>query len=163
MELFMPERAAQTFGSLVWMLMIILYFLVCILFSLMARPRLVIYNISATELKPLLEQTVKTLDPQASWADDTYVLPQAFIQLHVDTFPALRNASLVSIGQKQSWQNWRRLELMLGEVLSQQRGAVNPYGITLILFGLILGGMSVYKLENDQQAAVQALWEMLRL
>src|SRR5690606_15633681 len=73
MELFLPEKAAQTFGPFVWLLMIGLYVLTCTLLVLMARPRLVIYNITPTELRPILEQVAKQLDAQASWADDTFV------------------------------------------------------------------------------------------
>ena len=163
MELFLPERAAQTFGPYVWFLMIVLYLLTCVLLVLMGRPRLVIYNISPTDLRPILEQTIKAIDPTASWADDTYVLPQAFVQLHVEPFPALRNVSLVAIGPRQSWQSWRRLEAALGETLRTHRGVANPYGLTLLMAGGALIGISTYWLANGRQEIAQALFEMLRI
>ncbi len=163
MELFLPERAAQTFGPYVWLLMIILYLLTCVLIVLMGRPRLVIYNVSVTELKPILERTIKTLDPQASWADETYVLPQAFVQLHIDAFPALRNVTLNSIGARQSWQSWRRLESALSDALRAEQGISNPYGFMLVTSGVLLLGLSTYWLANQRQEVAQALIEMLRL
>lgn len=163
MELFLPERAAQTFGAYVWVLMIILYLLTCVLIALMGRPRLVIYNLSAAELKPLLEQAAKAVDPQASWADETYVLPQAHVQLHVEPFPALRNISLVAIGSRQSWRHWRHLELALSQQLRSYRGGTNPYGLALIIGGLLLAAGTTVWLANDRQAVAQSLWDMLRL
>lgn len=163
MELFLPERAAQTFGPYVWVLMVILYLLTCVLIVLVGRPRLVIYNVTATELKPILERTIQSIDPQASWADETYVLPQAYVQLHVDAFPALRNVTLNSIGSRQSWQSWRRLEAALSEALRVERGISNPYGFTLVTAGALLLGISTYWLANQRQEVAQALIEMLRL
>lgn len=163
MELFLPERAAQTFGGYAWILMIVLYFLSCTLIVLMARPRLVIYNVTPEQLRPLLEQAVKSIDSEASWADDTYVLPRAFVQLHIESFPALRNASLVSIGPRQSYQSWRKLETTLAELLREARVVPNPYGVSLIMFGVALAGLSVYWLAQSRHQVVQALREMLRL
>lgn len=163
MELFLPERAAQTFGPYVWALMVTLYLLTCVLISLMGRPKLVIYNIASAELKPLLEKTLKSIDPAASWVDDTYVLPNAFVQLHVQPFSALRNVCLNSIGTRQSWQSWRRLEESLAESLRSERGVSNPYGITLIAGGLVLLALSTYFLVDQRQTVAQALLEMLRI
>jgi hypothetical protein len=163
MELFLPERAAQTFGPYVWLLMIVLYLLTCLLVALMGRPRLIIYNVTALELRPILEATVQSIDPKASWADDTYVLPQASVQFHVEQFPALRNVSLVSIGPRQSWQSWRHLEGVLGDALRAHRGGVNPYGLTLVVFGIGLIAAATFTLASGQQPIVQALRDMLRL
>lgn len=162
MELFLPERAASTFGPYVWLLLLALYLLCSIFIVLLGRPRLVLYNTSPTELKPILERVVKQLDPQATWADETYVLPQMFVQLHVESFAALRSVSLVAVGPRQSWVGWKKLEIELAIALREAPGVANPYGITLILFGLLLGGFTTYWLANEREAVAQALWEMLR-
>lgn len=163
MELFLPERAAQTFGPYVWALMITLYLLTCVLVALMGRPKLVIYNVSMTELQPILERVIKSIDPEASWAEETYVLPKAFVQLHVQPFPALRNVSLCAIGTRQSWQSWRRLEATLADALRAERGIANPYGLALLIGGTVLLGISTYWLVDQRQTVAQALLEMLRL
>jgi hypothetical protein len=163
MELFLPERAAQTFGPYVWGLMITLYFLTCVLIALMGKPRLVIYNVSMTELKPLLEQTLKSLDPAATSIDETYAMPQAFVQFHAQPFPALRNVTLSAIGTRQSWQSWRRLEVALGEALKAERGISNPYGLMLLAGGIALLGISTYWLVDQRQTVAHALLEMLRM
>lgn len=163
MELFLPERAAQTFGPYVWGLMLALYFLTCVLVALMGKPRLVIYNVSMTELKPLLEQTLKGLDPASTWIDETYVMPQSYVQFHAQSFPALRNVTLSAIGTRQSWQSWRRLETALGDALKAERGISNPYGLMLITAGVALLAISTYWLVDQRQTVAQALLEMLRL
>jgi hypothetical protein len=163
MELFLPERAAQTFGVYSWILMILLYLLTVVLIVLMSRPRLVIYNVTRDELRPLLEQAVKGVDPDASWADDTFVLPHVAVQLHVESFSALRNVSLVAVGHRQSWQGWRQLEQTLAGMLRETRCGPNPYGMTLVLMGVAMAGLSTYWLAQGRQTVVQALRDMLRL
>ncbi|HTN77437.1 MAG TPA: hypothetical protein VL096_19395 [Pirellulaceae bacterium] len=163
LELFLPERAASTFGPYVWLLLLALYLLTSVLVVLMGRPRLIIYNSTPTELKPILDRVVKQLDPSSSTADETYVLPQLFVQLHVEAFHSLRNVSLVAIGPRQSWQGWKKLEGELVAALKETRGTTNPYGLTLLMFGAVLAGLTTYWLANDRQAVAQALWEMLRL
>jgi hypothetical protein len=162
LELFLPERAASVFGPFVWILLIGLYLLGCTLLVLMGRPRLVIYNTSATDLRPLLEAVVRRLDPQATSAGDTFVLPQLYVQLHLEDFPALRNVSLVSIGPKQSWLGWRKLEQELAAVLRESSGVANPYGVLLVAMGLAIGAITTYGLLSGRQDIATALWEMLR-
>lgn len=163
MELFLPERAAQTFGPFVWLLMIVLYFLTCVLLALMGRPRLVIYNTTATELRPVLDRVAKSLDPAAAWADETLILPNVFVQLHVDDFAPLRNVSLSAVGTRQSAQGWRSLESGLADALRQQQGVPNPYGFSLLLFGTVLLGLSTYWVAAERQQVAQSILEMLRL
>ncbi len=162
MELFLPERAASTFGAYVWLLLIALYLLCSVFVVLMGRPRLVIYNTSPTELKPILERVAKQLDPQASWTEDTVVLPQMYVQLHLENFAALRNVSLVAVGPRQSWLGWRKLEQELGAALRESPGFANPYGLTLIVGSLLMAAFTTYLLASDREAVAQALWEMLR-
>src|SRR5690349_20902435 len=49
-ELFRPEAAAAEFGGYVWVFLIVFYWLCVWLAVLVARPRLVVYNITAEEL-----------------------------------------------------------------------------------------------------------------
>jgi hypothetical protein len=163
MELFLPERAAQTFGGFVWILMLALYGLACVLVILMRRPRLVIYNISTAELRPVLERAIKEIDAEASWTEDVFVLPRSYVQLHMEYFPSLRNVTLVSVGPRQSWQGWRDLEAALAKTLKDAPGGANPYGMSLLLMGSFLGTLTTIALARQPQEVTAALWEMLRL
>ena len=90
MELFFPFAAAGRFGSHVWLLLLSLYVMCVILWLLMLRPRLVIYNISADKLRPILAEAVNSLDAEARWAGESLALPALGVQLYVNGFAALR-------------------------------------------------------------------------
>ena len=63
MELFMPEAAAMRFHSYIWAMLAVLYLLSLTLVVLLMRPRLVVYNIDAEKIRPLLTETAAQLDP----------------------------------------------------------------------------------------------------
>ena len=54
MELFLPGAAANRFGGYVWLLLLAFYALCLTLWVLLLRPRLVIYNATAEQLRPVL-------------------------------------------------------------------------------------------------------------
>ncbi len=163
MELFMPSAAVVQFGGYVWLMLLALYALLVTVWVLTARPRLVIYNITPDQLRPILAELVADLDNEARWAGDSLMLPQLGVQLHVESFPAVRNVQLVSSGPQQSYGGWRRLERALDSPLREFTGTRNPYGLSLILFGSFLIAMIGFWILTERQAMAQALVEMLRL
>ncbi len=162
MELFLPERAALRFGALVWVLLLVFYALCLLLTVLLMRPRLVIYNISPEQLRPLLAEVVEGLDTEARWAGESLVLPRLGVQLHLECFAPLRNAQLVSTGPQQSYAGWRRLEIALAERLQSVNGVLNPYGFSLLGCGILTIVMVTFWTMSDPQNVNQALNEMLR-
>jgi hypothetical protein len=163
MELFLPQRPAMQYGSYVWLMMVALYGLCSIFIILLLRPRLVIYNTSAAELMPILERLVKEIDPAATASDGTFVLPTQFVKFHVEAVPALRNISLASVGNRQSWHTWRRLEHDLALALRQSPRVLNPYGLALVSLGLLLATLNVWLLVSQKDLVAQSLRDMLRL
>jgi hypothetical protein len=162
MELFLSEGAAALYGGWVWMIMLTAYGLSVLLIALMMRPRLVIYNITQEQLRPLFEELIPRLDADARWAGDSLVMPQLGVQLHVESQPAVRNVQLVSSGPQQNIYGWRRLELELGTALSRVRVSPNRLGVCWILLGLLAAGGITWSLANNPAAVTQALNEMLR-
>ena len=71
----MPTAAAAHFGHYVWLFLLALYGLVITFVILVSRPRLVIFNITADQLRPILVEVVAALDPAAQWAGSSLVLP----------------------------------------------------------------------------------------
>ena len=65
MELFFPFESAVKLGSYVWLLLLALYVMCVVLWLLLLRPRLVIYNISADKLRPILADVVGQFDGDA--------------------------------------------------------------------------------------------------
>ena len=164
-ELFFPVNASMRlpFPWLVWVLLIALYALCVVLVVLLLRPRLVIYNVSRDELRPILADLVAELDPEARWAGDSLALPSAGIQLYVDGLAAMRNVSLTAVGANQNHQGWRQLEQALVAALSRLEVPRNPHALGLFGAGALLALSAVLAIAYDPQAASQSLVDMLRL
>lgn len=163
MELFLPEAAANRFGAFVWLLLIAFYGLCMSLIVLLMRPRIVIYNVSVEQLRPLLSAVVGKLDKEARWAGESVTCPYLGVQLHIESSAAFRNIQLVSSGPRQSYAGWRQLELELSESLRPIRSGPNPFGLAFVLIGSILGLSTAVWMALDTQGVTQALSEMLRL
>jgi hypothetical protein len=162
LELFLSERAAVFWGGWVWLIMLAAYALAALLFILMLRPRLVIYNITVEQLRPVMADVVAQLDGEARWAGESLVMPQLGVQLHVDALPVMKNVQLVASGMNQNLDGWRQLETALAKALRKTRSTPNPYGVSLVSFGLLLAGLVTYSLARDPGAVMQALNDMLR-
>jgi len=164
MELFFPYAAATLFqASSVWILLLSFYALCLILVLLLLRPRLIVYNMSVEQLRPLLADLVGELDSEARWAGDSLSLPSLGVQLHIEGAPTMRNVALVSVGPKQNYIGWRRLELVLTPVLDQVEVARNPRGASLVGAALLIGAMLVMAIARNPEAVAKALFDMLRL
>ncbi|NOY29544.1 MAG: hypothetical protein GXP28_05015 [Planctomycetes bacterium] len=84
-ELFRPEAASAEYGSYVWAFLLVFYWLSIWLTVLLVRPRLVVYNISEEELRPILAEAARAIDPQARWAGESLSLPTLGVQLHLES------------------------------------------------------------------------------
>ncbi len=162
MELFFPERAVEQFGEWVWAMLLALYILGLVLVVLLMRPRLVIYNTTTEQLRPVLTQVASRLDPEARWAGENLVLPQLGVNLHLEPFSILKNVQLVSSGPQQNFYGWRRLEQELGAAVHQSRGTVATFGMIFVLNGILMMSLVSFWLYRDGQAVMTALDEMLR-
>jgi hypothetical protein len=162
MELFLPEAAAATYGGWVWAMMLGCYGLLVLFIALMLRPRLVIYNVTLEQLLPVLEETIAKLDPQVRWNGNTIVSQELGVQLSVESQPFVKHVQLVSAGPHQSHHGWQRLELALGPALRGIEGTPNPYGASLVTFGVLLAVVISLYLYRDPGGVQQALNDMLR-
>lgn len=162
MELFLPEAAAVHLGSWIWLLLVAFYGLCLTLLILLMRPRLVIYNVTLEQLRAVLADVTSDLDREARWVGDSLILPRLQVQLHVEPFVAMKNIQLVSSGPRQSYAGWRRLEDALAPALQAAKGTPNPYGLSLVMFGLLMVGLITLALVNNSQAVAVQLNEMLR-
>jgi hypothetical protein len=160
LELFRPDAATREFGNYIWVFLILFYWLCVLLVVLLARPRLVVYNISMEELHPVLAEAAARLDPEARWAGHHLALPKLGVQLHLDSFDAMRNVSLVSSGGRQSIESWRRLARELARSLAPFRVKRNPRAIGLLLVAAALLAFSVIQLLNNPVEALEAMGEV---
>ena len=163
MELFLPEMAANIFRWGIWPLLITFYLLCLTLYVLLMRPRLVIYNVTAEQLRPVLADVIAQLDPDSRFVGESVYLPNLGVQFHLDPLPLLKNIQLKPAGSEQSYAGWRELELALLLELRATRGTPNPYGVSLMMFGIFICAMIGYWLTFDAVPITQAWHEMMRL
>ncbi|MHB8901226.1 MAG: hypothetical protein ACYC6Y_20955 [Thermoguttaceae bacterium] len=162
-ELLMPVAASIRFGPLVWPLLIALYFAVLSAVLLFLRPRLVIYNISREELRPVLADLAIDLDADSRWAGDCLVMPSLGVQLYLEYSSTFRNVSLVSAGGVQNYQGWKRLETALESSLRRLEVARNPKGISLLSAGVVLALILVLSIAANPEAAAKSLSDVMNL
>jgi hypothetical protein len=159
-ELFLPEASIVVFGAYVWLMVLALYALWMTMLILMLRPRLVIYNITVDKLRPILADAVERLDRDARWAGDSLVLPGLGVQLHLDSFPMMKNVSLKSTGSRQSFQGWKKLETALSTVLEQEEVPRNRRGLTLLGAGLLIAAGLIAAFVRNPQSLSQTLSDL---
>ena len=107
MELFFPEGAAVRFGAWTWLLLIAFYGLCVSMAVLLMRPRIVVYNTTMEQLRPILASTVAQLDGKARWTGDSLLIPSLNVHLHLEGFSWLRNVQLVAVGHRQDFEGLR--------------------------------------------------------
>lgn len=137
LALFTPLEAHVQFGPYVWPLLTALYVACVVLALLTIRPKLIVYNMSVEQLRPLLADVVERLDPSARWAGDCVAIPDLDVQFHIDNFSATRTVSLISVGGRQNRLGWQHLETALRSALSREEIVRNPRGLLLIFAGLL--------------------------
>ena len=162
-ELFFPETAAVTFGPYVWLFLLSFYGLAVMLVLLLLRPRLVMYNVTSDQLRPLLGRMIDRLDHDARWAGDCVVAPGLGIQFYVDSVSTMRNITLKAAGSRQDHLGWRRLEQALRAELSEVAGTPNPRGVLLISTGTMIMLGLVLAVGHDPQGVANSLLQLLHL
>jgi hypothetical protein len=162
LRLFMPDGAAANLGSWIWLPLMGLYLLTALLVGLLLRPRLMIYNVTSEQLRPVLESVASQLDADRRWAGSSLVLPARGLQLVVEAAPGMRHVQLIAAGQGQQDLNaWRQLELALKRELRPIPVSPNPRGVSLILGGLLIAVLVLLEVSNQPQEVVQAWSEFI--
>jgi hypothetical protein len=162
MELFFPEGAASRFGPWVWVLLVVFYGLCVSLLVLLMKPRLVVYNMSMEELRPILTKIAMELDPKSRWLDDALVIPRLKIHMHVESVEWLRNIQMMAGGNHQSIEGWQQFEKKLAMALRKLKIGPNVMGVPFLIASAALAGSAAFYMLQDPQAVVAALQDMLR-
>jgi hypothetical protein len=162
MELFFPESAAREIGNWVWLLMLTFYALCATLTILVMKPRLVIYNVHYERLRPILSEIIPKLDPDARWAGECLMLPNLEVQLHLEVSPLVRHAQLVGVGNRQSFEGWKRLEAELRLALKPHGTGRYLQGWVMTITGLAMSACLAWLVLRDPDAVAQAFRDWLR-
>ena len=94
---------------------------------LAARPRLVVYNITLEQLRPVVAEIVAALDPTARWAGETVALPGRGIQVHLDGRGGMRSVSVVALGGRTSAEGWGEFSRRLRQAIRGLRVRPSPW------------------------------------
>ena len=160
LELFRPEALAREVGNYIWLFLLVFYWLWLVLAVLLARPRLVVYNISVEQLHAVLAEAASRIDPDARWAGRHLTLPSLGVQVQLDSLDIMRNVSLVSSGGRQDIDGWRRLARELVRSLRPIRVKPNPRAVGLLLVALVLISVSVIQMLNRPVELASAVSEV---
>jgi hypothetical protein len=155
--LFRPEAATAEFGNYIWPILLGFYWLWVLLAVLLARPRLVVYNVSMEELRSVLAEAASRIDTASRWAGNSLSLPTLGVQLHLESFDLMRNVSLVASGSRQNLDGWRQLARELVTSLRPVRVKPNPRGVGLLLVALLLMAASLTTLVNHPKELAYAV------
>lgn len=125
-------------------LLVVLCVLVVSLMTLLSRPRLVIYNISAEQLRPLLADVVADLDTTARWAGSTAALPTKQLEVRMECQGPWRTISIVANGERAGLIAWSELCSQLREKLLGIRVRSSPWAAFFIPLGtlILIGSLS---------------------
>ncbi len=161
MELFFPEGAAIRFGAWVWPLLLAFYGLCVSLVVLLMRPRIVIYNLTAEQLRPILASTVAQMDNKARWIEDALLIPSLQVHCNMEGSAWLRSVQLVAVGTKQNYDGWRRLERMLRGALQMPQRSRSVLGVIYLALGGVLAVAATGWIMSDTVRVAQAFQEMV--
>ena len=140
-----------------------LYIFIVLLISFSIRPRLIIYNLSAEQLKTILGRLVAELDPDARWAGDNVELPNLGIQLSLDARSFMRSCQITSIGQDQSPSSWAKLQRALADELAKIRVPTNPYAISMIAIAMMLATLIAQQIIQNHTVVYNQIRDLLQL
>lgn len=117
------------FGSAAWTWLIglLVFGLVVAVCLLAARPRLVIYNITAEQLRPFVAEVATALDPGARWAGTSVALPTRRLQLQLDSAGAMRCVSVIAVGERAAHECWMEFGRRLRQAVGRTRVRPSPW------------------------------------
>ena len=111
---------------------------------LAARPRLVVYNITPEQLRPVVAEVVTALDPAARWAGETAALPGRGIQVHLDGRGAMRSVSVVALGGRTSAEGWAEFSRRLRQAVRRLRVRRSPWAAVFGGCGCLLAVVAAW-------------------
>lgn len=162
MELFFPENAVSRFGPFVWLMLLAFYGLLVSLGTMLVRPGLVLYNLRADQVRPLLSDVLGELD-QPHWSGENVRLPRLGVHFQVEAHPWLRTVQLVSTGRQQNLAGWRQLEAALSREVAKISANGNVCGPLFIAVAVLLNIVGLAWMAQQPAEVVTALQEILRM
>ena len=130
-----PLLGGSPGGEVILLLVYALVVAVCILF---ARPRLLIYNATIEQVRPLVAQNAAAVDPAVRWAGESVALPTLGLQAHVEGNGPLRTVSVVVLQSGEAGEAWADLSRRLRRVSRRLRVQPSPVGMVMLEVGCLI-------------------------
>jgi hypothetical protein len=140
LDLLLPSSVT---GAWRWGLGLACFALVAVTVQLATRPRLIVYNVSLEQLRPIVAQVATALDPAARWAGETVALPGRDVQVHLDGRGGMRSVSLVTLGSRTSPEGWADFSRRTRRAVRQLRVRPSPWAGPFLAAGAALVAAAV--------------------
>ncbi|MFM7137808.1 MAG: hypothetical protein ACKO1M_12185 [Planctomycetota bacterium] len=147
-------------GTAAWASLMMLGALVLIVAGglLATRPRLVIYNVTAEQLRPVMAEVVGRLDASARWAGESVVMPARGLQVLMDGRGLARCVSIAAVGTRASPEAWSEFARLVRRGARGLRVRRNAWGAAFAAVGVgcIAGGLAgavIGRLRSGEPAA----------
>lgn len=118
-----------------WPVLAFLFALCVAVGVLVSRPRMVVYNITVEQFRPLVAEVVSSLDPKARWAGESAALPDRGFQLHIEGNGPLRTVSVVNVGERSSAEGWGEFTRRLRRAVRGLRVRRSPWAALFAFLG----------------------------
>jgi hypothetical protein len=139
-------RPAAGGSSWSWPMLILGFCLVVALCVLVSRPRLIVYNITVEQIRPLVAEVATDLDPAARWAGETVALPTRGLQVHLDGDGSLRTVSLIGVGRRSAHEGWSEFSRRIRQASRRLRVRANPWWGAFVGCGALLVLLSTWSI-----------------
>jgi hypothetical protein len=124
--------------------MLLLLFTLAVAVGILAtRPRLVIYNITVEQLRPILAEVASGLDPSTRWAGESVALPTRGLQVLMDGHGLVKSVSVVAVGSRTSAEAWTEFVRRLRQAVGSLRVRRNLWGGMLAAVGLLIVTLAI--------------------
>lgn len=159
-ELFFPTGAYAALGEWVWMLLLLLYGLLVVLFSLQRAPSWTVLQMNSNRLRESLEKVLDQASIEHTWNGNQIEIPQWGVSAIVQESRGFRNTShLIPCGRQRNLIGWYEFEkhFTASDVFTESASR-DRSGVWIRSMGLI--SLSIACLIT---AAVFIEWDMQRV
>jgi len=159
LALLQPAVGISPWAAAILLLAFVLVVACCVL---AARPRLVVYNVSLDQVRPIVAEVTSALDPTARWAGETVALPGRGLQVHLDGRGLARTVTLVAVGSRTSAEAWTEFARRMRRAVRGLRVRSSSWGPTFLGLGLAVAAIAAWMAirswipAGDAQEAVPA-------
>lgn len=147
-------RPAAGSSAWSWPMLLLVFCLVVALCVLVSRPRLIVYNITVEQIRPLVAEVATDLDPQVRWAGETVALPNRGFQVHLDGDGALRTVSLIAVGRRSAHEGWSEFSRRMRRTTRGLRVKASPWGAVCAALGAGLILLSAWSIGAAIRSSV---------